>query len=171
SRGIIALSGCLSGRVCRSLLDGDERGARGELDRLVQIFGRDNVYVELQDGGIEAQTAINPTLAAMARDAGLPLVGTGDVHYLTADDAVPHEALLCIQTGDTLDNPCRFKFSNHGFYLKSPQEMYALMAGPWGEDMLRRTVEIAERCEVRIDLDALHLPRFDVPAGRTAVEY
>jgi DNA polymerase-3 subunit alpha len=171
SRGIIALSGCLSGRVCKSLLDGDERGARGELDRLVQIFGRDNVYVELQDGGIEVQTAINPTLAAIARDAGLPLVGTGDVHYLTAADAVPHEALLCIQTGDTLDNPDRFKFQNHGFYLKSPDEMYALMAERWGEDMLRRTVEIAERCDARLDLDALHLPRFDVPDGRPAPEY
>ncbi|HSD01913.1 MAG TPA: DNA polymerase III subunit alpha [Gaiellales bacterium] len=171
SKGIIALSGCLSGRVCKSLVDGDERGARTEIDRLVQIFGRDNVYVELQDGGIEIQTAINPTLAALARDAGLPLVGTGDVHYLTAADAVPHEAMLCIQTGDTLDNPDRFKFSNHGFYLKSPEEMYALMAEPWGADMLARTVEIAERCDARLDLDTLHLPRFDVPEGRTAPQY
>ena len=99
SKGIIALSGCLSGRVCKALVDGDERGARGEVDRLVQIFGRDNVYIELQDGGIDIQTAINPVLAGLARDAGLPLVGTGDVHYLTAADAVPHEAMLCIQTG------------------------------------------------------------------------
>ena len=89
SKGIIALSGCLSGRVCKALVDGDERGARGEVDRLVQIFGRDNVYVELQDGGIDIQTAINPVLAGLARDAGLPLVGTGDVHYLTAADADP----------------------------------------------------------------------------------
>jgi len=171
SKGIIALSGCLSGRVCKALVDGDERGARGEIDRLVQIFGRDNVYVELQDGGIDIQTAINPTLATLARDASLPLVGTGDVHYLTAADAVPDEAMLCIQTGDTLDNPDRFKFSNHGFYLKSPEEMYALMAEPWGADMLARTVEIAERCDARLDLDTLHLPRFDVPEGRTAPEY
>ena len=166
SKGIIALSGCLSGRVCKALVDGDERGARGEVDRLVQIFGRDNVYVELQDGGIDMQTAINPVLAGLARDAGLPLVGTGDVHYLTAADAIPHEAMLCIQTGDTLDNPDRFKFSNHGFYLKSPDEMYALMAEPWGVDMLARTVEIAERCDARLDLDTLHLPRFDVPEGQ-----
>ena len=67
--------------------------------------------------------------------------------------------MLCIQTGDTLDNPNRFKFSNHGFYLKSPEEMYDLMAQPWGEDMLRRTVEIAERCDAQLDLDTLHLPR------------
>jgi DNA polymerase III subunit alpha len=169
--GIIALSGCLSGRTCKALLDGDERGARGELDRLVQIFGKDDVYVELQDGGIEEQTRVNPTLVRLAADAGLPLVGTGDVHYLTADDAVPHEALLCIQTGDTLENPSRFKFSNPGFYLKTPEEMYALMRDPYGEDVLRRTIEIAERCDARLDLEALHLPCFDVPDGRPAIAY
>jgi DNA polymerase III subunit alpha len=169
--GIIALSGCLSGRVCKALVEGDERLARTEIDTLVGIFGRDQVYVELQDGGIDIQTRINPRLAALAADAGLPLVGTGDVHYLTAADAIPHEAMLCIQTNDTLDNPNRFRFSNHGFYLKSPQEMYDLMAQPWGEDMLRRTVEIAERCDARIDLDVLHLPKFDVPGGKTAVAY
>ena len=106
--GIIALSGCLSGRVCKALVEGDEPRARAELDTLVQIFGRDDVYVEIQDGGIDIQTQITPQLVAMAADAGLPLVGTGDVHYLTAADAIPHEAMLCIQTGDTLDNPNRF---------------------------------------------------------------
>jgi DNA polymerase-3 subunit alpha len=171
SEGIIALSGCLSGRVCKALVDGNDGLARTELDSLVGIFGRDNVYVELQDGGIDIQSRINPRLAALATDAGLPLVGTGDVHYLTAADAIPHEAMLCIQTNDTLDNPNRFKFQNHGFYLKSPQEMYDLMAQPWGEDMLRRTVEIAERCGAQIELDVLHLPRFDVPDGKTAVAY
>jgi DNA polymerase-3 subunit alpha len=171
SDGIIALSGCLSGRVCKALVDGDESLARRELDTLVGIFGRDQVYVELQDGGIDIQTRINPRLAALATDAGVPLVGTGDVHYLTAADAIPHEALLCIQTNDTLDNPNRFRFSNHGFYLKSPQEMYDLMARPWGEDMLRRTVEIADRCNAHIELDVLHLPRFDVPDGKTSVAY
>jgi DNA polymerase III subunit alpha len=171
SEGIIALSGCLSGRVCKALVDGDEGLARRELDTLIGIFGRDQVYVELQDGGIDIQTRINPRLAALATDAGVPLVGTGDVHYLTAADAIPHEALLCIQTNDTLDNPNRFRFSNHGFYLKSPEEMYGLMAQPWGEDMLRRTVEIADRCNAHIELDVLHLPKFDVPDGKTAVAY
>ena len=76
------------------------------------------MYVELQDGGIDIQTRINPRWSRWPADAGLPLVGTGDVHYLTAADAIPHEALLCIQTSDTLDNPNRFRFSNHGFYLK-----------------------------------------------------
>jgi DNA-directed DNA polymerase III PolC len=169
--GVIALSGCLSGRVCKALVDDDQRAAREELDRLVQIFGRDDVYVEIQDGGIDVQTRILPTLVAMARDAGLPMVGTGDVHYLTREDAIPHEALLCIQTQDTLDNPDRFRFSNHEFYLKTPQEMYALMAERFGQDMLRRTTEIADRCTAEVGLGALHLPRFDVPEGTSSVQY
>jgi DNA polymerase-3 subunit alpha len=169
--GIIALSGCLSGRVCKALVEDDAKAAREELDRLVQIFGRDDVYVEIQDGGIDVQTRILPSLVAMARDAGLPMVGTGDVHYLTRDDAIPHEALLCIQTQDTLDNPDRFRFSNHEFYLKTPEEMYALMAQRFGEDMLRRTVEIADRCTAEVGLGAMHLPRFDVPEGKTSVQY
>ncbi|HVG87714.1 MAG TPA: DNA polymerase III subunit alpha, partial [Gaiellales bacterium] len=169
--GIIALSGCLSGRVCKALTEDDPRAAREELDRLVQVFGRDDVYVEVQDGKIDVQTRINPHLAALARDAGLPMVGTGDVHYLTRDDAIPHEALLCIQTQDTLDNPNRFRFSNHEFYLKSPAEMYELMAAGFGEEMLRRTVEIAERCNAEVGLGSMHLPRFEVPEGETAIGY
>ena len=105
SKGIIALSGL----PVRPRLQGARRRQRGlarrSSTRSVGIFGRDQVYVELQDGGIDIQTRINPRLAALARDAGLPLVGTGDVHYLTAADAIPHEAMLCIQTNDTLDNP------------------------------------------------------------------
>ena len=112
----------------------------------------------------------------MASDAGLPLVGTGDVHYLTAADAIPHEAMLCIQTGDTLDNPNRFKFSNHGFYLRSPQEMYDLFAPRFGEDMLRNTVQIADRCSATLDFEATHLPHFDSaraarPPSRTCASW
>jgi DNA polymerase III subunit alpha len=169
--GIIALSGCLSGRVCKALVEDDPKAARDELDRLAQIFGRDNTYVEIQDGGIDVQTRILPSLMALARDAGLPMVGTGDVHYLTREDAIPHEALLCIQTQDTLDNPDRFRFSNHEFYLKTQQEMYSLMAQRFGEEMLRRTVEIADRCHAEVGLGAMHLPKFDVPEGTTAVRY
>ena len=169
--GIVALSGCLSGRVSKALIDGDGKTARTELDRLVQIFGRDDVYVEVQDGGIDVQTRILPDLIALAKDSGLPMVGTGDVHYLTRDDAIPHEAMLCIQTQDTMDNPNRFRFSNHEFYLKSSDEMYQLMTGRFGEEMLQRTVEIAERCSAEVGLGAMHLPRFEVPAGETAIGY
>ncbi|MDX6628869.1 MAG: polymerase subunit alpha, partial [Gaiellales bacterium] len=159
--GIIALSGCLSGRTCSALLAGDVPRAREELDRLVQIFGREDVYVELQDAGIDEHKSVNPGLLALAADTGLPVVGTGDVHYLRAEDAAPHEALLCIQTNDLLSNPNRFRFSTQDFYLKTADEMSRTMA-PWGGDgLLAPTLEIAERCNVVLDLDRIHLPRFD----------
>ncbi len=117
--GIIALSGCLSGRTCQALLAGDAPRAREELDRLVQIFGREDVYIELQDAGIDEHKTVNPGLLSLAAETGLPVVGTGDVHYLRAEDATPHEALLCIQTNDLLSNPKRFRFSTQDFFLKT----------------------------------------------------
>ena len=159
--GIIALSGCLSGRTCQALLAGDTARAREELDRLVQIFGREDVYIELQDAGIDEHRTVNPGLLSLAAETGLPVVGTGDVHYLRAEDAQPHEALLCIQTNDLLSNPNRFRFSTQDFYLKTSDEMSRSMA-PWGGDvLLAPTLEIAERCNVVLDLDRIHLPRFD----------
>ena len=89
----------------------------------MQIFGREDVYIELQDAGIDEHRTVNPGLLALADETGLPVVGTGDVHYLRAEDADPHEALLCIQTDDLLSNPNRFRFSNKEFYFKTPEEM------------------------------------------------
>ena len=103
--GIVALSGCLSGRVSRALSEGRGQDAREDLDRLVQIFGRESTYVEIQNAGLAEQAQVNPELIAIADETGLPLVATGDVHYLDASDAYAHEALLCIQSGDTLKNP------------------------------------------------------------------
>jgi DNA polymerase III subunit alpha len=169
-KGLIALSGCLSGRTCKALLDGDEVRARGELDRLVQIFGRDQVYVEIQDAGLAAHRQVNPGLIRLADDAGVPLVGTGDVHYLRAEDADPHEALLCIQTGDELSNPKRFRFENKEFFFKSPAEMARDFA-PYGRDLMRPTLEIAERCNVEIELGRIRLPHYEVPGGGDALAY
>ncbi len=170
SAGLIALSGCLSGRTCKALLAGDEPRARSELDRLVQIFGRDQVYVEIQDAGLAAHRQVNPGLIRLADDAGLPLVGTGDVHYLRAEDADPHEALLCIQTGDELSNPKRFRFENKEFFFKSAAEMARDFA-PYGRDLLRPTLEIAERCNVEIELGRIRLPSYDVPDGADALTF
>ena len=159
--GIIALTGCLAGRTCQALLAGDEARARAEVDRLVSVFGRDQVYVELQDAHLDEHRQVNPGLLRLAADAGLPAVGTGDVHYLRAEDAGPHEALLCIQTQDELSNPKRFRFSTQEFYLKSPAEMASLME-PWGgAALLERTVEIADRCNVELELGSIRLPRYD----------
>jgi DNA polymerase-3 subunit alpha len=167
--GLVALSGCLSGRVCRALEEGRAADAEGELDRLTTIFGRDSVYVEMQNAHLEVQQRINPVLVQLAERRGLPLVATGDVHYLRHEDARAHEALLCIQSGDSLKNPNHWKFDTDQFYFKTAAEMAADFPGQ--EDALRRTLEIAERCNVEIALDRILLPHFPVPDGRDAFDY
>src|SRR5438309_11109059 len=107
SKGIVALSGCLSGRVCKALEENRPADAEAELDRLVQVFGADSVYVELQNAHLEVQQRIVPALVELAAKRSLPTVATGDVHYLLHEDARAHEALLCIQSGDSLKNPNR----------------------------------------------------------------
>ncbi|HEY3462618.1 MAG TPA: DNA polymerase III subunit alpha [Gaiellaceae bacterium] len=167
--GLLALSGCLSGRVCKALEENRGTDAEAELDRLEQVFGRDQVYVELQNAHLEVQQRINPQLAALAEQRDLPLVATGDVHYLRHEDAQSHEALLCIQSGDSLKNPNRWRFETDQFFFKTPEEMAADFPGH--EDALRRTLEVAERCNVEIELGRILLPRFDTPEGRDAFEY
>jgi DNA polymerase III subunit alpha len=167
--GLVALSGCLSGRVCKALEENRPADAESELDRLEQIFGRDRVYVELQNAHLDVQQRINPQLVELASKRGLPTVATGDVHYLRHEDARAHEALLCIQSGDSLKNPNRWRFETDHFYFKTPEEMAADFPGL--DDALRRTLEVAERCNVEIELDRILLPRFDTPEGRDAFEY
>jgi len=169
SKGLIALSGCLSGRVCKALENGNRAEAETELGRLRDIFGADNTFVEIQDAGLEVQKGINATLAEISQTTGLPLVATGDVHYLNHEDARAHEALLCIQSGDSLQNPSHWRFDTDQFYLKSPAEMAADFAGY--PEAVRRTLEIAERCNVTMELGRILLPKFPVPDGRDAFDY
>jgi len=167
--GLIALSGCLSGRVARAFEENRPADAAADLDRLAQIFGRDSTYVEIQNAGLDVQARINPLLAKLAGDAGLPLVATGDVHYLLHEDARAHEALLCIQSGDSLKNPNRWRFETDQFYFKTPAEMVADFAGY--PAAVARTLEIAERCNVEIELGRIRLPVFPTPDGRDAFEF
>ncbi len=167
--GLIALSGCLSGRVCKALEESRPDDAERDLDRLTQVFGRDNTYVEMQNAGLDVQQRVNPLLVDLAARSGLPLVATGDVHYLRHEDARAHEALLCIQSGDSLKNPNRWKFDTDQFFFKSPQEMAADFPGH--EDALRRTLEVAERCTVELDLGRILLPRFPTPEDRDSFDY
>jgi len=169
AKGLVALSGCLSGRVSRALAEERPQDARSDLDRLAQIFGRDSTYVELQNAGLEEQRQINPKLVALADEAGLPLVATGDVHYLDAGDAYAHEALLCIQSGDTLKNPAHWRFDTNEFFFKTPEEMAGDFVGL--EHALARTLEVAERCSVEIELGRILLPTYPVPEGRDAFDY
>ncbi|MFL5928546.1 MAG: DNA polymerase III subunit alpha [Gaiellaceae bacterium] len=169
NQGLIALSGCLSGRVCKALEENRVTDAEAELDRLAQTFGKDNVYVELQNAHLDVQARILPQLVQLAQKVSLPTVATGDVHYLRDTDARAHEALLCIQSGDSLKNPDRWKFETDHFYFKSPSEMAADFPGH--DAALRRTLEVADRCHVEIELGRIHLPRFDVPEGRDSFDY
>jgi DNA polymerase-3 subunit alpha len=169
AKGLLALSGCLSGRVSRALEESRPKDAASDLDRLTQVFGRDNVYVEIQNAGLPEQARINPQLAKLAEQTGLPLVATGDVHYLDHADAKAHEALLCIQSGDSLKNPGRWKFDTDQFYFKSPAEMAKDFADH--AEALRTTLEIAERLNVEIQLGEIRLPKYPTPEGRDAFDY
>jgi DNA polymerase-3 subunit alpha len=169
ANGIVALSGCLSGRVSRALSEGRDKDARADLDRLAQVFGRDSTYVEIQNAGLAEQQQINPQLIALAQESALPLVATGDVHYLDAEDAFAHEALLCIQSGDTLKNPNHWRFDTNEFFFKAPGEMAADFPGL--EEAMARTLEVAERCTVELELGRILLPSYPVPEGRDAFDF
>ncbi|MEZ5101520.1 MAG: DNA polymerase III subunit alpha [Thermoleophilia bacterium] len=169
AKGVIALSGCLSGRVNKALERHAPDEAAAELARLADIYGRDNVYVELQDAGLEVQSQLKPQLVELAKRVGLPTVVTGDVHYLRHDDARAHEALLCIQSGDSLSNPNRWRFETDQFFFHTAEEMARFFPGE--DDAMRRTLEIAERCSVGIELGRILLPTFPTPNGRDAFEY
>src|ERR687885_644549 len=164
AEGLVALSGCLSGRVAKALEENRPNDAHADLDRLTQIFGKDSTYVEIQNAGLDIQHRINPELKQLAVTAGLPLVATGDVHYLLHEDARAHEALLCIQSGDSLKNPDHWKFDTDQFYFKTPAEMAADFTDY--PEALARTLEVAERCKVELALGRILLPTFPTPDGR-----
>src|SRR4051812_37205259 len=169
SSGLVALSGCLSGRVAKAMEENRPNDAAADLDRLAQIFGKDSTYVEIQNAGLDIQQRINPMLRDLAATANLPLVATGDVHYLLHEDARAHEALLCIQSGDSLKNPNHWKFDTDQFYFKTPEEMAADFDDY--PEAVARTLEIAERCNVTLELGNILLPKFPVPDGRDAFDY
>ncbi|MFT4035213.1 MAG: DNA polymerase III subunit alpha [Patulibacter sp.] len=167
SEGIIALSGCLGSASSQAILKDRPEVARRQIDNLAQIFGAGNVYVELQKNGIHDQDIVNEAMVVIARDAGLPLVATSDVHYLRREDHHHHTALLCVQTKSTLQNP-KMIFENNEFYLKSTEEMLQEFAD-WPE-AVPMAAEIAERCAVEIETGKILLPRF-LPQGEDEHAY
>jgi DNA polymerase-3 subunit alpha len=164
SEGLLATSGCLSSLVCRAILAGELDRAWRQVEEFSGIF-RDRFYLELQRHGIPAQDRVNAELLKMAADLRLPLVATNDAHYLDAADARPHEALLCIGTGSTLDDPSHFHFDGQGFHVRSADEMAEVFHDH--PSALAATLEIAERCNVEIETSGYHLPEFQVPEGAT----
>jgi DNA polymerase-3 subunit alpha len=163
SEGVIASTGCLGGHVLQSLLQGDEKGALEKAARLQDIFGRDNLFVEIQDHGIPEQRRTLPQLFDIARKIGAPLLATNDGHYTHREDAVAHDALLCVQTGSLMSDPDRFKFHGDEHYLKTAAEMRRL----FGEvpDSCDNTLWIAERCDVEIEFGKPQLPDFPLAEG------
>ncbi len=166
--GVIALSGCLQSRFCRRLVDGNPAEARAHADDLIQIFGAEDVYFEVQKNGIPEQDRANEGIERIAREIGRPLVGTADVHYLRREDYDNHKALLCVQTKSTLEQP-KMSFDTNEFYLKDTAEMAESFA-PWPE-ALASTTEIAERCQVEIELGKMLIPSFETPGGEPEGEY
>ncbi len=168
-KGIIASSACLAGEVARNILTLSYDHAKAAAMEYLDIFGEGNFFLELQDHGIAEQKRVNEALIRMSRETGIPLIATNDSHYIYREDAVPHDILLCIQTGKTVQDADRMRYEGGQFYVKSPEEMYALF--PEVPEALENTVKIANRCQVEIVFHDLKLPRFDVPDGKTATQY
>jgi len=164
--GVIAATGCLGSVVNQALLRGDVERATSYTARLQDIFGRDNLFVELQDHGLEKQHKNNPQLIDIARRTGAPLLATNDSHYTTREDHLAHDALLCVQTGSTMDDPKRFRFEGSEHYLKSSAEMRALFSE--APDACDNTLWVAERSDVTIELGKPKLPAFPLPDGFTS---
>jgi DNA polymerase III subunit alpha len=162
AEGVIALTGCLQSRFCRRLIEERPEDARAHLDDLIQAFGPEQVYFEVQKNGIPEQDKANEGIVRFARELGRPLVGTADVHYLRREDFDNHAALLCVQTKSTLEAP-KLSFDTNEFYLKDSAEMADSFA-EWPE-AVPTTLEIAERCNVEIELGKLLLPRYPAPDG------
>jgi DNA polymerase-3 subunit alpha len=168
NEGLIATSGCLSGAVPTGILNGRVDDAWATVERYSRLF-KDRYYLELQRHGIPAQDVVNAELIKMHADLGLPLLATNDAHYLEEGDSHSHEALLCVQTGKTLDDPNRFQFTGKGFYVKDPEEMFELFSDH--PEAVTNTVELAERCCFELQTGQLQLPEFAVPEGRTVDSY
>ena len=167
--GLIATSGCLGGLVCQQLMAGDYTAARDNAARFQDILGRDSFFIELQDHGLPEQRTVNPQLVKMARELEAPLLATNDSHYTHKEDAEAHAALLCVQTGATLDDPNRFKFDADEFYLKTAAEMRGLFADH--PEACDNTLLVAERANVEIEFGKPELPAFPVPAGHDEDSY
>jgi DNA polymerase-3 subunit alpha len=168
AEGVICLTGCLASRSSRRIVEGRVQDARAHLDDLVQVFGPEDVYFEIQRNGIAEQEQVNEAIAGLAREMGRPLVATADVHYLRREDHHHHAALLCVQTKSTLAQP-RLSFDTNEFFLKTTQEM--VEAFPEWPEAVATTLEIAERCDATVELDRQLIPSYPCPDGKGEAEY
>jgi len=169
SEDLIALTACLAGEVPKSILNNNLEQAERSLGEYVDIFGKENVYLELQDHSLPEQKPVNEALILLSKRTGLKLVASNDIHYVEKKDAEPHDVLLCIQTGSILSDPNRMRFGSREFYMKSPDEMARLFSDV--PEALENTLEIADRCNIKFDFGKSKLPNPGIPEGMSPAEY
>ena len=159
--GVIALSACVAGEIPQAILRGNNERAEALVAEYVEIFGQDNFFLEIQDHGLPEEKTVNRALRELAKKYDIGLVATNDVHYVHADDSEFHDILLCVQTGRTINDPDRMRFSGPDYYLKSEEEMAALFADY--PEALENTAKIAARCQVDFTFGELQLPFYPLP--------
>lgn len=169
SKGIIGLSGCMKSEVSHLILSDQSEAAEKLISEYQDIFGKGNFYLELHNHGIEGQSKINRELISFGKTLNIPVVATNDCHYMRKHDALSHEALLCIQTGTTMDDPKRMRFSVEEFYFKSADEMKKLFNET--PEAILNTIEIAEKCNLELDFSKKYLPHFKVPKESSSHSY
>jgi DNA polymerase-3 subunit alpha len=163
SNGLIGLTACLKGVVGEDLSEGDTARARRRAGQLTDILGKENLYLEVQRHGLEEEERILKGMIELSKELDLPIVATNDCHYILKEDARAQDIMLCLQTGRDLDDPNRLRFANDQFYFKSPEEMKELFADV--ADAVTNTVEVAEKCNLDLELGRIRLPDFPIPAG------
>jgi len=164
SKGLIGSSACLKGEIPSLIMENRFHDALKAADEFSSILGKDNFFLEIQENLIPDQRGVNDGLLKIAKELCLPLAATNDVHYLKKSNAHSHEALLCIQTQTTLDDPNRMRFQTEEIYFKTPQEMKGLFN--YCPEAIRNTVEIAQRCNLELEFGKPHLPQYTPPGGK-----
>ncbi|MCQ2373189.1 MAG: DNA polymerase III subunit alpha [Phascolarctobacterium sp.] len=169
SKGIICLSACIAGELPVNIINNNMDGARRVIKEFIDIFGKDNYFLEMQDHELAQERKTNEGLIKLAKEFGLGLVCTNDLHYVHKEDAEAQDVLLCIQTTSTVDEPNRMRFPNDSFYLKSYDEMAEKFS--WCPEAMENTNKIADRCHVTLEFGKLLLPKFETPDGSDEKTY
>ena len=168
SQGLIALSSCMSGVPSALLAQDRFDEAATQALQFEEIMGKGNYFLEIQEHGLEPQARIRKPLVELSKRTGIPLVATNDAHYLMPDDARAHDLLLCIGSGKTVSDQNRLRYGTPNFYVRSPEEMWAIFGGELPET-LQRTIEIAERCELQLPEGVNYLPNYPIPASEAGL--
>ena len=169
SKGLLASSACLRGEVAWQIRQGNYNGALKAADDFQQIFGKGNFYLELMENGLPEQKEVNLALLKISKDLELPLIATNDVHYLEQGQSSAHDALLCIQTQTTLDDPNRMRLRTNEFYFKDPELMKK--AFEYAPQAIKNTLEVAEKCNLELSFNKTHLPHYEPPSGKSKEDY